>query len=415
MVNLLIAVVTILAVITLVYVVRILELTSGISGKDQTKVSASDNKTNGVLLLLFMVFGLALLIYMTWQYNKLSLPISASEHGVVIDNLFNVNWVILGVVFFGTQILLFFFAFKYRHNKEKRAYYYPENHKLEFIWTVIPTIVIAIIIYLGLRTWNEITAPAPENSMIVEVYGKQFMWLARYTGPDAKLGEADYNLISGDNPVGIISEKAINTKITELQEEILANENSIAGLFADEIIRKKELETRNYNLVNQLNRIYDLRDNVKYGLFEINGSDDIMTNELRLPVNQPVVLKFRSQDVIHSAFMPHFRVQMNTVPGMITEFAFTPTITTAKMREIQNNPDFNYILLCNKICGVAHFSMKMNVVIEEEAEFNAWLLKQQGTAPAIPATTPQDTIPAVNASLHSSSKKQIAQNNKKQD
>lgn len=412
MVNLLIAVVTILAIITLVYVVRILELTSGISGKDQTKVSASDNKINGIFLLLFMIFGLILLIYITRQYMTMMLPISASEHGVIIDKLFNINWIILGIVFFGTQILLFFFAFKYRFNKEKRSYYYPENHKLEFIWTVIPTIVIGIIIYLGLRTWNEITGPAPENSMIVEVYGKQFMWLARYTGPDAKLGEADYNLISGDNPVGIISEKAINTKITELQEEILANENSIAGLFADEIVRKKELETRNYNLVNQLNRIYDLRDNVKYGQFEINGGDDIMTNELRLPVNQPVVLKFRSQDVIHSAFMPHFRVQMNTVPGMTTEFAFTPTITTVEMRKIQNNPDFNYVLLCNKICGVAHFSMKMNVVIEEEAEFNAWLLKQQGTAPATPATSPQDSIPAVSASLHSSNKKQIAQNNK---
>lgn len=410
MVNLLIAVVTILAVITLVYVVRILELTSGISGKDQTKVSASDNKTNGIFLLLFMVFGLALLIYMTWQYNKLTLGIPASEHGVVIDNLFNVNWIILGIVFFGTQILLFFFAFKYRYNKEKRAYYYPENHKLEFIWTVIPTIVIAVIIYLGLRTWNEITAPAPENSMVVEVYGKQFMWQARYTGPDAKLGEADYNLISGENPMGVISETGVNNKIVELQQEILNIENSIAALFADEAIRKRELEDRKYNLVNQLNRIYDLRDNVKYGNFNLNGDDDIVTTELRLPVNQPVVLKFRSQDVIHSVFMPHFRVQMNTVPGMTTEFAFKPTITTAQMREIQKNPDFNYILLCNKICGVAHFSMKMNVVIEEEADFNAWLLKQQGTVPAAPAAAPQDTVPAVNASLKEVNKKQIVTN-----
>jgi cytochrome c oxidase subunit II len=408
MINLLIAVVTILAVITLVYVVRILELTSGISGKDQTRVSESDNKTNGILLLLFMVFGLVLLIYMTRQYMLLALPVAASEHGVVIDRLFNINWIILGIVFFGTQILLFFFAFKYRHNKDKRSYFYPDNHKLEFVWTVIPTIVIGIIIYLGLRTWNEITSPAPENSMIVEVYGKQFMWNVRYPGPDAKLGQADYNLISGDNPVGIISLNSVNDKIREMQDEISATENTIARLYADEKIRKKELETRRINMINHLSRLYDLRDNVKYGEFELYGEDDILTNELRLPVNQPVVLKFRSQDVIHSAYMPHFRVQMNTVPGMTTEFAFTPTITTAEMREIQNNPEFNYVLLCNKICGVAHFSMKMNVVIEEEADFNSWLQRQQGGRTA-PAATPRDTIPGGNASLPVMQKKQIAQ------
>jgi heme/copper-type cytochrome/quinol oxidase subunit 2 len=103
---------------------------------------------------------------------------------------------------------------------------------------------------------------------------------------------------------------------------------------------------------------------------------------------------------------------MNTVPGMTTEFAFTPTITTAEMRKIQNDPNFNYVLLCNKICGVAHFSMKMNVVIEEEAEFNQWLLKQQGGREE-PATRPQDTIPGGNASLPQLQTKQIAQNNKK--
>lgn len=345
---------------------------------------------------------------MTREYNTMMLPVSASEHGVVIDKLFTINWIILGIVFFATQILLFFFAFKYRHNKDKRSYYYPENHKLEFIWTIIPTIVIGIIIYLGLRTWNDITAPAPENSMVVEVYGKQFMWHARYTGPDSKLGQADYNLISGDNPVGIISMNAVDAKITEMQEEIAATDVTMVGLYSDEMDRRQELETRRYNLANQLNRIYDLRDNVKYGDVQLYGEDDIVTNELRLPVNQPVVLKFRSQDVIHSAYLPHFRVQMNTVPGMTTEFAFTPTITTAEMRKLQNDPEFNYVLLCNKICGVAHFSMKMNVVIEEEADFNAWLLEQQ-KAKAEPTTTPRDTIPGGNASLPTKQTKQIAQ------
>ena len=78
--------------------------------------------------------------------------------------------------------------------------------------------------------------------------------------------------------------------------------------------------------------------------------DDKVVREVHLVVDKPVLLKFRSQDVIHSAFLPHFRVQMNCVPGLSTQFAFTPTQTTKEMK-IQEGEDFDYVLLCNKICG----------------------------------------------------------------
>src|SRR5690606_34435560 len=65
-----------------------------------------------------------------------------------------------------------------------------------------------------------------------------------------------------------------------------------------------------------------------------NAQDDITTMELHIPKGKKVLFKFRSQDVLHSAYFPHFRAQMNVVPGMVTQFAFTPIHTTAEMREM---------------------------------------------------------------------------------
>ncbi len=119
------------------------------------------------------------------------------------------------------------------------------------------------------------------------------------------------------------------------------------------------------------------------------GADDIIVKELHLPVGRKVNFKMRSQDVLHSAYMPHFRAQMNCVPGMTTEFSFTPIYTTEEMRQ---NPDvadkvkrtniiraeksaatgevidpweFDYVLLCNKICGKSHYNMQMKIIVEK--------------------------------------------------
>jgi cytochrome c oxidase subunit 2 len=109
---------------------------------------------------------------------------------------------------------------------------------------------------------------------------------------------------------------------------------------------------------------------------DVNAYDDVVTNELHLEVNQPVDLAFRAKDVIHSALLPHFRVQMNVVPGLPTKFSFTPTVTTAEMRTKMNKPGFDYVLLCNKICGSAHYRMKMKVVIDTKEEYQKWINSQ---------------------------------------
>ena len=111
--------------------------------------------------------------------------------------------------------------------------------------------------------------------------------------------------------------------------------------------------------------------------WEAGADDKIMKGEFHLPIGREVEFVFRSRDVIHSAYMPHFRAQMNTVPGVPTRFKMTPTITTDSMRTILDDPDFSYVLLCNKVCGAAHFNMQMSVVVETEEEYNAWLESQE--------------------------------------
>jgi cytochrome c oxidase subunit 2 len=109
----------------------------------------------------------------------------------------------------------------------------------------------------------------------------------------------------------------------------------------------------------------------------VNADDDKIVNmEFHIPVNKPVNFQFRSQDVIHSAYMPHFRAQMNCVPGTKTRFHFTPTITTEEMREKTGNDEFNYLLYCNTICGADHYNMQMTIVVESQEDYEKWLSEQ---------------------------------------
>jgi cytochrome c oxidase subunit II len=316
--TLLIFLLVVFGILVLVRLADVAGLASKLSGESDETEQDKDNRINGIALLVFLWGGLILMIYMIIRYNQFMLPVSASEHGVEIDKLMNINWAVLFAVFFLTQILLFTFAYKYRYNKNRRSYYFHDNNKLEAIWTIIPTIVLAALITTGLLEWNKITDPDKhKDGMMIQVYGKQFDWTVRYAGADNKLATSDFRKITDTNPLGVDSTD------------------------------KAALD------------------------------DMIVTSEMVLPVGVNIEMAINSRDVIHSVFLPHFRTQMNAVPGMTTRFHFKPTITTARMREITGNPAFDYVLLCNKICGVAHYNMKMKVVVVEPQEFKDWLKKEK--------------------------------------
>lgn len=315
MTNVLIALVVLLTIAAMVQLVRVNELLSEITNKDTNEVTDDDNNKNGIL---FLIIGFGFLAFVIWQmitWDHLLLPPASSIHGAEIDTLMKVSMTLILVVFFALSPMLFYFAYKYRGRKENKAYFFAHNNKLEIFWTIVPTIVLTALIIYGLRTWDRAMNPDISEATVIEVYSKQFDWTARYSGIDNVLGDANYKLVEGRNTLGV-----------------------------------------------------DINDK--------NSADDIVVREVHLPVNKPVLLKFRSRDVIHSAFLPHFRVQMNCVPGLSTQFAFTPTKTTAEMKDSEGE-DFEYVLLCNKICGSAHFNMQMKFIVESEEDYNKWISSQK--------------------------------------
>ena len=340
----------ILAVLVLVAIAvwqlaKIFELSQLTTGKKSNATIADDedNKYNGYLLFAFLVFIYGITIFSFSKYAKMVLPMPASEHGVDYDRLMWISFAIIFIVQTITQFLLHYFGYKYRGEKGKKALFYADNDKLELIWTIIPVITLAALILYGLYSWTNIMDINDEGDpLVVELYAQQFNWTARYGGDDNVLGDASARLIDID------------------KANILGIDES-----------------------------------------DPNAVDDIIVKELHLPVGRKVNFYMRSQDVLHSAYMPHFRAQMNCVPGMVTQFSFTPTITTEEMRlqpeiidkvkrtnkiraeraaagEENSDPwEFDYILLCNKICGKSHYNMQMKIIVESEEDFQKWLDSQK--------------------------------------
>lgn len=272
----------------------------------------------GVLLGALLFIGMYGVYWSYTVQGPMSMHESASEHGLEIDFMFNVTLILTTVVFILTHIALFGFSFKYRGSENRKAYFYPHNNSLERIWTIVPAVVLTILVILGFFTWRNITVVSPEDqksAINIEVTGEQFKWNLRYAGSDNEIGKRNYKLTTPTNGLGI-----------------------------------------------------DFKDQKSW--------DDKLTSEIIIPVNKPVRFIIESKDVLHSFYLPDFRVQMNAVPGMPTYFQFTPRLTTAEMREERNNPKYDYVLLCAKICGAGHYNMQAKVTVVSEAEYATWLAKQ---------------------------------------
>lgn len=394
--------VIVLGVLAVAQLVRLYELSSKLRNRREEDITTRDNKLNANLLLVFMFAFYGMFLYLMSTYGWTGRGDAATKHGAETDWLLNINFGIIILVFFLTNSLLFVFAWKYVKKPGVKAYFYPHNNKLELIWTVVPASVLAVIIILGLKTWNDVTGDSSKEAIKVELFSKQFDWTARYAGQDNVLGKFDYKLTTQENELALLTTATLDSAIkymefgkadsTVMGIKLLESKlNNPKNIFIPEDREKMENDldrkTRLLRLLYQMKA----RHNTK---LDASAYDDVIQKDtLHLVVNKEYELNFRAKDVIHSAFFLHLRAQMNTVPGLTTKMKFTPTVTTKEMRERRNDPKFNYVLMCNKICGGAHYKMKMIVVIDTPAQYAAWL-KSKTTfkdefhkAPAAPAST----------------------------
>lgn len=381
MTKLIILLVIVLGVIAIAQLVRMYELSSKLRNRREEDIPNRDNRLNATLLLVFMFGFFAAVLYLFTNYGYTGLGEAASVHGKHTDWLMGLNLWIISAVFFLTNFLLFFFAYKYVRKPGVKAYWFPHDNRLELMWTVVPAIVLAVIIILGLKSWNEQTDLPSKEAIHVELFSKQFDWTVRMAGEDNKLGFFDYKLTNENNPLALLTTKTIQDAIDSMSNSatgiraLEAKLNNPKLMFAPEdrelMVTDLGRKERLLRLLTQLKARHDA------GL-DARAMDDIVfaaSDTLFLCKNQEYEFNFRSKDVIHSAYFPHFRAQMNTVPGMTTRFKFTPSITTSEMREKMNNSKFNYVLMCNKICGSSHYKMKLMVVVLDKPAYDKWYKK----------------------------------------
>lgn len=365
---------TLLGVILIVQIIRVFELTSKLSGNDQSTVSWKDNRARAFSWLLFLIGYFGLFIWVVLRWGPHVLPEAASVHGESIDFLFDLNWLIIIVAFVITHVVFVAFVLKFYARPGSKAEFITHNNKLEMVWTVVPASVLAVIIIYGLKTWDEFNGDVAEDAINIELYAKQFDWTARYAGTDNQLGKANFNFINTVNPLGLVTEATIDIRIEELNAQIDELNEELKHVPEDGLKEKEKLAAIHHK-ETQLAKIHAFRRNNE--LAKNAAKDDKLVKvEMHIPVGRQVNIQMRSQDVIHSAFMPHFRAQMNCVPGMITRMRFIPTITTAEMRKKTGNPEFDYILLCNKICGAAHYNMQMNIIVDTPEDYEKWIAEQ---------------------------------------
>jgi cytochrome c oxidase subunit 2 len=392
--ELLILLTVLLTVIAIAKVLRSKELVDSFKDPESDPISPTEIKTNALGMLIWGISFLALVVWMVVEWNKYLLPSSASVHGKDIDFLLNVTWALIFFVFFITHIFLFWFSYKYRHDASRKAYWFPHDNKLEMLWTVVPAAVLILLITYGMSTWSDIMyQDEDEDAVRIEIVSEQFKWTARYAGDDKVLGEASFALY-GKNSVGVATEFAIKDRITECVKTI---ENLIADSLSTTILVEE-----GWNKEDKLDDIKQSLKNYRANIRRINrllreyaidpsmydaGEDDLVINSdsIYFPKGRQVIMQFRSKDVLHSAYLPHFRTQMNTVPGMKTSFSFTPIYTTEEMHKVADEEGRvfkGYILLCNKICGTSHYNMKLYVKVVEPEVYDKWIADQTKFAEA---------------------------------
>ncbi|MFY8217100.1 MAG: cytochrome c oxidase subunit II [Chthoniobacterales bacterium] len=228
-------------------------------------------------------------------------PPVATEGGKKTDEILNFIFILTASVFFLTQAVFIYYLIRYRRRAGVKAHYSHGNNTLEIVWTALPTVIFLGLAIWSNRVWEELTQrPVPEDAVVVEIVGYQFAFDLRYAGADQKLEEVALEKMTVENRFGMVRE-------------------------------------------------------------DFAMADDFTSTEMVIPVGKPVHVVLRSRDVIHSFYVPEFRLYQDMVPGRTIDWMwFVPSRTGS------------FTLACSQLCGSGHYNMKAPIRVVTQQEFDTW-------------------------------------------
>ena len=277
----------------------------------------------GLGLFLFLLAITCSVMAEEREGNIYGLPPCATTSGEQVDFIIKIIFWLTAVVFVLVQGTYIYYLIAYRRRPGIPAHYSHGNNTLEIIWTTLPTIIFLALAIYSNRVWEEIHRPAPENSLTIDVSSYQFGWEMRYPGVSGKLAPIDIRKISPTNRWGTDAE-------------------------------------------------------------DPRTAQDVISTELVIPVGRPVHLLLHARDVIHSFYVPEFRLYQDCVPGRTIGWVWFQATRTG-----------NFQIACNQLCGTGHYNMKAPIKVVSEEEYQKWITPRQEknagilpTAPSTPLATP---------------------------
>lgn len=254
-----------------------------------------------VVILITLVTAYCVIAHVWWM------PIDISTHGPKIDHQIEETIVAAGVMFMVGQAVLAAFTFLYGGTR-KRLRQIPGGAKPLIIlaFAIVGTEILALS-FIGSKAWGAVYFEAPDpHSVHIDVQAGQFAYYFRYPGPDGTFGALHPELINEGT-------------------------QNFFGLDTDH---------------------------------DADAKDDIITAELAIPVNTPILLTLHSKDVGHSFDVRELRVQQDFVPGLILPIHFTATQTG------------RFEIVCTQLCGLGHYNMKAYLSVLSQPDYDDWLKKQ---------------------------------------
>jgi cytochrome c oxidase subunit II len=274
---------------------------------------ARGSATAAFLLALVLTLLVAATVF-AFAAHIFPAPAPITVAAVQVDQQYTRTLYVAGAVFVLAQLGLAFAVFRFR-DRGRAARFSRGSVPLEILWTSITLIVFIGLAVAGRKAWamDRYTSPAPD-AIQIEVTEAQFVFTFRYPGPDGKFGRLDPSLVDAPagNPLGL-----------------------------------------------------DPNDP--------NGKDDVVSATLTVPVNRPIELLLRSQDVVHNFDVRELRLQQDAVPGMMIPIHFTTTKIGT------------YAIVCTQLCGLGHHKMNAELRVVSESDYLAALEPRNNAVASVPS------------------------------